>query len=87
MDVTWKEILLSGAFWFHGLLSAAVGGAATTISVMVVDADTFNIETGFKKILTVAAVSAIINVAAYLKLSPMPRIQKNLAAARLAPPK
>ena len=58
--------------WIHGLVAAVVSGAANSITVAVVDPETFNIETGLDKMLTVAAVAAIMGAAAYLKQSPLP---------------
>lgn len=62
--------------WLKGLLSAAIGGAATAISTMIVAPETFNLQEGLSKLGSVAAVSAIVNVANYLKVSPLPGREK-----------
>lgn len=58
--------------WLHGILAAGVGGAATAISTMVVDPESFNFGPGMKKVGMVAFVAALVNVAAFLKQSPIP---------------
>ena len=58
--------------WLKGLLSAIIGGAANSITVMVVDPVGFNLQAGLGKLLSVAAVSAIVAAAMYLKQSPLP---------------
>jgi len=58
--------------WIKGLLAAAIGGAANTIAVVIVDPVNFNLVTGAGKVATVAAVGAIMSAAAYLKKSPIP---------------
>ena len=58
--------------WLRGLISAGIGGGSTAITTMVVAPETFNIEEGLSKLLTVAGISAIVSVANYLKSSPLP---------------
>lgn len=58
--------------WLNGLVAAGISGAASSISVMVVDYDHFNLTTGLKHLGLVALVSAVIGVAGYLKQSPLP---------------
>jgi len=58
--------------WLKGLLSAIIGGAANSITVMVVEPTSFNLQEGLSKLLSVAAVSAIVSAAMYLKQSPLP---------------
>ena len=58
--------------WLKGLVSAAIGGAANSITVMIVDPVAFNLTDGFGKVASVAAVSAIVAMAMYLKKSPLP---------------
>lgn len=60
--------------WLKGLAAAAIGGVSTAILAMVVDPLTFNVDTGLSKLLKVAAVSALVNVAMYLKRSPLPGV-------------
>lgn len=57
--------------WLHGLGAAVIGGAASTITVMIIDPTTFNVHQ-LGKVAAVAGVSAILNAAAYLKQSPLP---------------
>ena len=58
--------------WAKGLLSAIIGGAANSITVMIVDPIAFNLDEGFHKLTTVTIVSAIVSAAMYLKQSPLP---------------
>jgi len=58
--------------WLKGLISAAIGGAATAISTMIVAPETFNLSEGFTKLFQVSLVSAIVAAASYLKQSPLP---------------
>lgn len=58
--------------WLKGLISAIIGGAANSITVMVVDPLTFNMRGGAGKLGTVALISAIVAAAMYLKQSPLP---------------
>ena len=58
--------------WLKGLLSAAIGAAANSITVVIVDPTNFNLTTGIGKLGTVALVSAIVAMAMYLKSSPLP---------------
>lgn len=58
--------------WLKGLVGALIGGAANSITVMVVDPVNFNLEGGIKKLGVIAAVGAIMSAAMYLKQSPVP---------------
>lgn len=58
--------------WIKGLVSAIIGGAANSVTVMIVDPESFNFDTGLQKLGAVAAISAIVSAAAYLKKSPVP---------------
>lgn len=58
--------------WLKGLISAVIGGAANSITVMIVDPQSFNLAEGSSKLLSVAGVSAIVAAAMYLKKSPLP---------------
>lgn len=58
--------------WIKGLISAGIGGAATAVSTMIAAPETFNFTDGKNKLAAVAAVSAIVAVANYLKASPIP---------------
>ena len=58
--------------WFKGLVSALIGGASTAVTTMIVSPAEFNLDGGLEKVGMVAAVSAIVSAANYLKKSPMP---------------
>jgi hypothetical protein len=58
--------------WLKGLISAGIGAAANTVTVMIVDPLEFNFTTGLTKLGTVCLVSAIVAMAMYLKSSPLP---------------
>jgi len=58
--------------WLKGLGSAIIGGAASAVTVTVVDPTNFNLDTGLQKLGMVALVNAIIAAALYLKQSPLP---------------
>ena len=62
--------------WLKGLISAAIGGASTAVTVMIVDPQTFNIDEGAGKLGAVIVVSAIVAAANYLKKSPLPESKK-----------
>lgn len=59
--------------WLQGIVAAAIGGAATGVTTMAIAPDSFNFDTGLSKLGTVCFVSAIVNVASYLKQSPIPK--------------
>jgi len=65
---------LNWPLWIKGLISAALSGLATGITLIIVDPVTFNIQTsgGLEKLGTVSFISAIVSVANYLKQSPLP---------------
>ena len=58
--------------WLKGLISAIIGGAANSVTVMAVEPDTFNLDTGLSKVGTVAVVGAGLAAAMYLKQAPVP---------------
>ncbi len=58
--------------WVKGLISAIIGGAANSITVSLVAPETFNFQDGLGKLGAVAAASAIVAAAMYLKKSPVP---------------
>ncbi len=58
--------------WLKGLGSAVIGGAANSITVMIVAPDQFNLAEGWGKLLSVCLVSMIVSAAMYLKASPLP---------------
>lgn len=63
--------------WAHGLVSALIGGAASSISAGMIDPETFNVNDGLTNVLKLAAVSGIVTAAAFLKQSPLPQMNKN----------
>ena len=58
--------------WVKGIVSAAIGGGSTAVTTMIVAPQDFNLGDGLSKVGAVAAVSAIVAVANYLKQSPLP---------------
>lgn len=62
--------------WIHGLISALIGGCATSISTIVVAPDQFNLDGGLANVGKVALVSGIVAAAMYLKQSPLPPIEE-----------
>lgn len=69
--------------WLKGLLSAIIGAAANSITLMIADPTTFNLSTGLGKVGTVALTSAIVSAALYLKQSPLPGDTTNIATIKL----
>jgi len=55
--------------WLKGLAAAAIGGAATSVTLLIVDPAHFT-EVG--KLATICGVNALLNAAMYLKQSPIP---------------
>ncbi len=66
--------LLSWKMWLYGLFAGAIGGAASSVSVMIVDPVNFNLQSGWSKLWQVAAINALVSMALYLKQSPLPAI-------------
>ena len=58
--------------WLHGLLSAAINGAAGAVSVIIVDPIDFNFTNGKEKLTMVALAMALVQLALYLKDQPLP---------------
>lgn len=58
--------------WLKGLISAAISSASSVVAVMIADPTSFNLETGLRRVLTVATITAIVGIANYLKQSPVP---------------
>lgn len=61
--------------WIYGLTSTAISAAAGSVAVVIVDPKDFNLQEGLPKLLTVAAVMAIIALANYLQKHPLPEWQ------------
>lgn len=60
--------------WLKGLFAAIIGGAANSITLIIVSPTEFNLQAGLKNLITVGATSAILGAAMYLKQSPLPDI-------------
>ena len=58
--------------WVRGLIGAFIQGAATTVSTMIVDPDTFNIQEGLGNVGIIALVSGIVGAALFLQKKPLP---------------
>ncbi len=58
--------------WAKGLASTVISGAATGLSLTVIDPSTFNLSTGANRLLVVMLVSGLVAGANYLKQSPIP---------------
>lgn len=58
--------------WIRGLIGAFVQGFTVVVSTMIVDPDTFNIQDGLGKVLTVAIVSGVVAAALFLHKKPLP---------------
>lgn len=69
------ENLSNTTIWIKGLIAAVIGGVANSIVLIIADPLNFNLGEGLNNLLTVAATSAIIAAAAYLKQSPLPNVE------------
>lgn len=58
--------------WLKGLIASIVGGAANSVSVVIIDPTNFNFSEGWHKLTSFALVSAIISAGLFLKQSPLP---------------
>lgn len=58
--------------WLHGLGAAVIGGGANAVTVIILDPLKFNLQDGWKNLLTAVVVSSIVSCALYLKQSPLP---------------
>lgn len=58
--------------WLEGLIAAALGAAGNGITVVLVDPNDFNLDTGLAKLTKVVVVSAIMAIGLYLKQKPLP---------------
>ncbi len=61
--------------WVKGLVAAAIGGASSSVTVVLADPEHFNFSTGLKKLGAVTVMGALVAVAAYLQKSPLPNGQ------------
>lgn len=65
---------MNWTIWIQGIISAAITGAATTVTTVVVAPEQFNATPeGITKIGIVAGVAAVLSVANFLKQSPIPK--------------
>lgn len=69
------ENLSNITVWIKGLAAAVIGGVANSIVLTIANPVNFNLGEGLNNLLTVAATSAIIAAAAYLKKSPLPNVE------------
>jgi len=59
--------------WLYSLVSAAIGAAASGVTLVVVAPESFNFSgPGMTKLGTVCGVNALIAIGTYLKQSPLP---------------
>ena len=82
--------------WLYGLVSAAIGAAASGVTAGIVAPESFNFSgPGLAKLGALCGVNALVAVAMYLKSSPLPAIQTTTQTTTLtkttvvdpAPPK
>lgn len=76
MPLMTRETLLSWEFWVYNVASAFIGGGATCVAAMVIAPETFNLR-DLQKLFELALASGLINVAFYLKKSPLPKLKFN----------
>ena len=57
--------------WLKGILAAGIGGAANSITALIVDPTQFNFSNGLGKLASFAGVGALLAVAGYLAKSPI----------------
>jgi hypothetical protein len=60
--------------WCWGALAAFIGGGATSIVAIYVAPESFNFSTHFGNLVEIFVGSGLINLAMYLKKSPLPEI-------------
>lgn len=59
--------------WIKGLFSAIIGGAASGITVVLVDPETFNLfQGGAMELASMVIIQATVALGMYLKASPLP---------------
>jgi hypothetical protein len=59
--------------WIKSVAAAVIGGAANSITVVIVDPIKFNLfQGGAREVGTVALVGAVLSLAMYLKQHPVP---------------
>jgi hypothetical protein len=71
--------------YIHGAVAAAIGGAANAVTLMIVDPLAFNLfQGGATKLGIAAIVSAIVSLATYMKVHPLPDPEKDIDAVEVA---
>ena len=58
--------------WLRGLIGGFIGGAANSVSAVIIDPATFNLQAGLSKLVSLAVVSGIVSAALFLAHSPIP---------------
>lgn len=60
--------------WIKGLVAAFIGGAANSITAIIIDPQAFNLGEQWAKTASFALVSGVVSAALYLKKSPLPGV-------------
>lgn len=60
--------------WVRGIFGGAIGGAASSICMTVVDPSTFNFHEGWPKLWHLLCISSLVSVAMFLRQSPLPAV-------------
>jgi len=72
-----NAIVKSGLLWLHGLAAVFIGGAASSITAVIIKPEAFNLGAQWRETLALAGVNGLIMAAAYLKKSPVPPIPES----------
>lgn len=64
--------------WLHGAVASAVSAAANTVTLVVIDPLKFNLQDGWRNLLTAVVVSALVGLALYMKTHPLPDPEKDI---------
>lgn len=59
--------------WVRGLIGAVIGGGANAVTVLIIDPLKFNLQEGWKNLLSFTFISALVSAALYLKQNPVPK--------------
>lgn len=59
--------------WLRGLIETAVSGVASGIVLVIAEPEHFNLQEGFEKLFWTSIVLGLVNVANYLRQSPLPK--------------
>ena len=60
-------------FWLYGLVAAFINGFASGIVLVIAAPETFNLQSGWERLLWTSAVLGIFGAANYLKANPAPK--------------